>query len=337
MGIEVNDPTIQKGVDSQIDELDDGSSNTPYLDEYTYIADIAQRSNKYADRVKQAFEAGLPQIGNDEDYGDVLGAQIRAVAAMIAGGLKSKVYVVSMGGFDTHVNQQQIDDEFLIGMHPLLLGRLSKSVAQFQYDMTKLGQADNVVGLTLSEFGRRPNQNGSFGSDHGAASVQFVFGSQVNSAVFGQAPDLVNLNNNGDLRPQIDYRTVYTEILTDWFRMPLDEARNVLEDDSLLPLNVLKAPSGVEEQKSKSTARFVSASPNPFRDKTRIAFRAATSGRVIVEIYTLEGRRVARLHDASVAAGDHSVVFGGDIPAGTYLCRITTASGTDTRAITCLK
>ena len=340
MGIEINDPTIQQGINAQLDELDSDSPGTPYLDEYTFIADIAQRSNKYAERVKQAYEAGVSQIGNDNSYGSSsLGDQIRAVAAMIAGGLNTKVYVVSMGGFDNHVNQQRNDDGMtLTGAHPLLLNRLSEAVSQFQFDMIRLNQADRVVGMTLSEFGRRPRENGSFGTDHGAASVQFVFGTQVNSAVFGEAPDLVNLNNNGDLRAQIDYRTIYTEILTDWFDMSLEDARLVLQDDDLIPLDVLKAASSVGDRKGISGGvALVGATPNPFVESTRIDFRVDRPQRVIIEVSSMKGGRVARLFDRSVEAGTHQVRFEGDLPAGSYLCTIRTESGTDSRLLTCVR
>ncbi|MGE3802328.1 MAG: DUF1501 domain-containing protein, partial [Candidatus Kapaibacterium sp.] len=340
MGIEINDPTIQQGVNAQLDELDAESAGTPYLNEYTFIADIAARSNKYAERVKSAFESGASQLSPLDGYGaNSLGEQLRAVAAMVAGGLNTKVYVVSIGGFDTHVNQQRNDDGMtLTGSHPLLLHRLSDAVAQFQYDMIRLGQADRVVGMTLSEFGRRPHENGSFGTDHGAASVQFVFGTGVNSAIFGETPDLENLNNNGDLRAQIDYRTVYTEILTDWFGLSLADARQVLQDDTLIPLDVLQATSGVRSREERSgSVALLGATPNPFVGSTRIDFRVARTDHVVVEISSMEGGRVARLFDGTLEAGKHQVRFEGDIPAGNYLCTIRTGSGTDSKVITCVR
>ena len=340
MGIELSDPTIQQGVNAQLDELDGASAGTPYLNEYTFIADIAQRSNKYADRVKGAYESGASQLSPLDGYGaNPFGEQLRAVAAMVAGGLNTKVYVVSIGGFDTHVNQQRNDDGMtLTGMHPLLLHRISQAVAQFQYDLIRLGQADRVVGLTLSEFGRRPRENGSFGTDHGAASVQFVFGTNVNSAVFGEAPDLVNLNNNGDLRAQIDYRTVYTEILTDWFGLPLEDAREVLQNDDLIPLDVLQAPSSVRERDRRAGGvTLLGAAPNPFAGSTRIEFSVARPDHVIVEISSMEGGRIVRLFDGHLETGSHQVRFEGDIPSGNYLCTVRTSTGTDSRILTCLR
>lgn len=338
MGIEINDPTIQQGVTAQLDELDPDSPGTPYLSEYTFIADIAQRSNKYAERVKNAYESGLAQLSGDYQTGNPLAQQMKAVAAMIAGGLRTKVYVVSIGGFDTHVNQQQIDGTAVTGMHPLLLGRISTAVSEFQYDMIRLNQADRVVGMTISEFGRRPQQNGSYGTDHGAASVQFVFGTQVNSAIFGETPDLTDLNNNGDLRAQIDYREVYTEILTDWFGLELDEARQVLQDDTLIPVNVLQAPAGVaSDERGRGGVALLDATPNPFRASTEIRFRLDRPGRVRIDLASMDGGRVGAILDATLEAGTHRSRFDGDIPAGNYLCTIRTAWGTDSRLLTCVR
>lgn len=338
MGIEINDPTIQQGVTAQLDELDPNSPGTPYLDEYNFIADIAQRSNKYAQRVKGAYESGLSQLRGEYEDNNPLAQQMKAVAAMIAGGLQTKVYVVSIGGFDTHVNQQQIDGTSVIGMHPLLLSRISEAVSEFQYDMIRLSQADRVIGMTISEFGRRPQQNGSMGTDHGAASVQFVFGTKVNSAIFGETPDLTDLNNNGDLRAEIDYREVYTEILTDWFGLDIDEARQVLQDDTLIPVDVLQAPASVRsDERGRGGVAVLNAAPNPFRDRTEIQFRVDRPGRVRVEITSLEGGRVSTLLDETLEAGAHRAYFEGDIPSGNYLCTIRTPWGTDSRLLTCVR
>ena len=125
-----------------------------------FVADIANRSNRYAGAVRDAYNAGRSKLRGE--YGrDGLSAQMASVAALIAGGLQSKVYVVSMGGFDTHFTQQV---DVSTGAHPSLLGRLGDAIAQFMHDMTQLGEADRVVGMTVSEFGRRPEENGSFGT-----------------------------------------------------------------------------------------------------------------------------------------------------------------------------
>ena len=335
MGIEVINPDQLQGVASQLDELDPESAGTAYYDEYRFVADIANRSNKYAQAVREAYNAGKTQIqGKYND--DVLAKQLGSVAALIAGGLTSKVYIVSRGGFDTHV-QQQVDmgNGDYVGTHPYLLERMSDAVSQFMFDMTRLGQADRVMGMTVSEFGRRPHENGSFGTDHGAASVQLVFGTQVNSGVFGDPPDLKNLNANGDLQFQIDYRTVYAEVLTDWFGMPLNEARTVLQDETLIPLDILKAQiSGSDRNRTTETGVAILGSyPNPFSTSTLLRFSIDRETDVRLDLTSVTGERVAALVNRRLAAGVHEIPLSLDLPPGVYLCALRAGSRTATYAI----
>jgi uncharacterized protein (DUF1501 family) len=326
MGIEVGDPSKQEGVRSELDVLDDESTDTRYKIEYEFISDIASRSNKYAENVKNAYAAGKSKLkGNYASNG--FAKQMNSVAALIAGGLQTKVYVVSLGGFDTHVSQQQLDPR--AGSHPSLLAALSDAIGQFQYDMTQLGQDDRVVGMTVSEFGRRPEQNGSFGTDHGAASVQFVWGSQVNSGVFGTAPDLVNLNSNGDLVYNIDYRSIYAEVLTDWFGMTLPEAREVLVKDDVIPVDVLRAqPSSVKNTPSFS-GRMITNYPNPFIGTTTVAFDLEQPEEVFIQISDLAGRSTRTVMSQRLPSGNQRIPVAVEA-AGVYICTVRIGASTHT-------
>ncbi len=334
MGIEVNDPGNQRGVGSQLDTLDPASPGTAYEQEYDFIADIANRSNKYAQAVKDAYTAGKGSLRGE--YGnDGFGRQMASVAALIAGGLRSKVYVVSLGGFDTHVTQQY---EGNVGTHPSLLERFSNGVAQLTYDMTRLGHVDRVAGITVSEFGRRPRENGSLGTDHGAAGVQFVWGTMVNSGVFGNPFDLKNLNANGDLNYQIDYRSVYAEILLDWFGLTLPQVREVLQKNDLVPIDLLKTPAGVEQGAAVGSGVAIMRSyPNPFATSATIEIRLDRAADAVLELSTLDGRAIARLLDRRLEAGAHAVPFTMDLPAGSYLCTLRAAGRTDTYALRCIR
>jgi uncharacterized protein (DUF1501 family) len=335
MGIEVTDPSGQKGVGLQLDTLDADAANTNYYDEYQFVADIASRSNLYAQAVKDAYAAGLPKLQGD--YGaSTIAKQIGSVGALIAGGLKTKVYVLSMGGFDTHTTQQYFGNG---GTHPSLLSRFSDGVAQFMHDMTKLGYADKIVGLTVSEFGRRPYENGSLGTDHGTASVQFVFGTQVNSGVFGNAPNLKNVNGNGDFYYQIDYREVYGEILTDWFGLTMGEMRDVLQKDDIIPLDVLKsqASSVARDRSIRGGVAITSVAPNPFGSATTLEFIVDRPGHVRLQVAALDGRVVATPVDRYMEAGDYRVPVMGDFPSGTYLCTLRAGDRIDSRPVQCVR
>lgn len=326
MGIEVGDPSKQEGVRSELDVLDDESTGTRYKIEYEFISDIAARSNKYAENVKNAYANGKDKLKGS--YGNnSFAAQMKSVAALIAGGLQSKVYVVSLGGFDTHVSQQQLDPR--AGVHPSLLSALSDAIGQFNYDMMMLDQHDRVIGMTVSEFGRRPEQNGSIGTDHGAASVQFVWGSQVNSGVFGTAPDLVNLNSNGDLVYNIDYRAIYAEVLTDWFGMTLPEAREVLVHDDIIPVDVLRAqPSSVKNTPS-ITGRTVTNYPNPFIGTTTIAFELDQADDVLIQVSDVTGRFVQNVMSQRLAAGPQRIPVSVE-GSGVYVCTVRIGSSVHT-------
>ena len=91
------------------------------------------------------------------------GRQLQTVAGLISGGLKTKIYVVSIGGFDTHANQVMIDDT-INGNHATLLQTVSDAVLAFTKDLEKLGVSERVLGMTFSEFGRQIRANNSYGT-----------------------------------------------------------------------------------------------------------------------------------------------------------------------------
>ncbi len=133
---------------------------------------------------------------------------LRRVASLIAGGLPTRVYYVSMGGFDTHSGQE--------GNHGNLLNKFSESMLAFYEDL-KMHSLDNrVMTLTFSEFGRRVKENASQGTDHGKAGPMFLIGNHAKPGIQTEHPDLSDLDN-GDLKHTIDFRSVYASILENWF------------------------------------------------------------------------------------------------------------------------
>lgn len=185
----------------------------------------------YASEIKRAADAGK----NLATYPDAaaknsLADQLKIVARLIHGGLKTKIYFVSLNGFDTHSSQVD-DSDVTVGSHATLLGKLSTAIATFQQDLKLQGIEDKVVGMTFSEFGRRANSNNSKGTDHGIAAPMFVFGSNVKHQTIGQNPDLSNLTGtatNKEISMQIDFRRVYTDVLTDWFGTAPTTSTNLL-------------------------------------------------------------------------------------------------------------
>jgi uncharacterized protein (DUF1501 family) len=134
-------------------------------------------------------------------------AELRNVAALIAGGLSTRVYFVSLGSFDTHVNQQ--------GRHEQLLTTLGDGLSAFQKDLEAHQLADQVLAMTFSEFGRRPMENDGKGTDHGTAAPLFVMGTKVKGGLHGTAPNL-GVDRNQDLTYSIDFRQVYATVIDRW-------------------------------------------------------------------------------------------------------------------------
>lgn len=143
--------------------------------------------------------------------GGELGQQLTMVRRMIAAGLKTRVYYVSMGGFDTHAQQP--------GRHQQLMGQLGEALADFVDGLKADGLLDRVLVMSFSEFGRRVAENGSQGTDHGAAAPLFVVGSRVKAGFHGEHPGLEPEQlDQGDLKWLIDFRSIYAAVLEDWLK-----------------------------------------------------------------------------------------------------------------------
>lgn len=143
--------------------------------------------------------------------GTPIARNLNLVSRMIAGGMPTRVYYVSHGGFDTH-NQQ-------VNSHDRLLAQLDSALKSFFADLRQQGNDKRVVLMTFSEFGRRVAENASAGTDHGKASCLFVAGPAVKGGLFGKHPSLADLHE-GDIKHTVDFRSVYGSILTDWLRAP---------------------------------------------------------------------------------------------------------------------
>ncbi|MBV6438922.1 MAG: hypothetical protein EPGJADBJ_00550 [Saprospiraceae bacterium] len=188
--------------------------DSEYGEEIAYIQGIENSLSLYAQRITDAFNAGSNSI---TDYPQVgLADQLKTIARLIAGGLKTKIYLCSMGGFDTH-GAQVFENQTTSGTHANLLKDFSDAVKTFFDDLEGLGIADQVVGCTFSEFGRCARENGSLGSDHGTLAPMFMFGKSVKAGVVGTNPNLGVLTQDNQLTDmQYDYRQVFATLLQDW-------------------------------------------------------------------------------------------------------------------------
>jgi uncharacterized protein (DUF1501 family) len=165
-------------------------------------------TEKRVQKVLGAYQPASAYPGNQ------FAQSLRNVAALISAGLSTRVYFVSLGGFDTHSNQ--------LNTHQNLMRTLSDGLAAFQKDLEAHRLDDQVVTMTFSEFGRRPMENESKGTDHGTAAPLFVMGSKIKGGLHGTPPSL-DLRRNEDLTFSTDFRQVYATVLDRWFACPTDQ------------------------------------------------------------------------------------------------------------------
>ncbi len=143
--------------------------------------------------------------------GSVLGNSLKLVAKLIGGGLPTRIYYVSQGGYDTHTNQ--------VNTQQRLLQDLGDSTKAFVDDMKAQGNMQRVLVMTFSEFGRRVNENANGGTDHGAAAPIFIVGNKVKAGLLGRYPSLAPEDLfEGDIKYNVDFRNVYAGVLENWLK-----------------------------------------------------------------------------------------------------------------------
>jgi len=169
-----------------------------------YLRRVALEARLSAEQIQWATR---DQGGGGAGPGGALGRDLRTVAKLIGAGMQTRVYYVSQGGYDTHANQAN--------RHANLVRDLGAALMDFFKTLKAQGDIDRVLVLSFSEFGRRVAENGSQGTDHGAAGVAFMAGSAIKGGLHGQRPDLATLER-GDVRHTTDFRSLYTTVLDDW-------------------------------------------------------------------------------------------------------------------------
>ncbi|HEU4389133.1 MAG TPA: DUF1501 domain-containing protein [Blastocatellia bacterium] len=189
-------------------------NNAQVYPDNSYIATVARSGVEALDganRVKTSI--GSYQSSVAYPANNPLAAGLKMAAQMIVTIPELELLYVQMGGFDTHA--EQIGENRLAGAHALLLRYFSQGVKAFYDDMVEHGMADQVVMMQWSEFGRRPEENASLGTDHGTAVPMFVIGNPVRGGLYGDQPSLTDLDA-GNLRHTVDFRSVYATLLDKW-------------------------------------------------------------------------------------------------------------------------
>lgn len=290
-----------------------------YGDELKYIMDMELTSNQYAGRIKEVHDLGTNSADVDypEEYpGEVIEAykkndlawQLKTVARLISGGSKTKLFIVKINGFDTHADQTLASDPTQ-GIHAALLYHLSSSVKAFYADLKDQGFDKKLLTFTISEFGRRVDSNGSFGTDHGMAAPVLLFGPMLKNQIIGDPADLSNLND-GNLNHQYDYRQIYTSILADWLNAPPEIVDAVGWNDFMESrLDLFHGVDGTEEYADLKKNHKLSIYPNPARTTTNIKLWLATAVQTRLVLNDLNGHQLIEIYNGFKQAGEYTMVL----------------------------
>lgn len=207
-----------------------------YGDQLKFLRGVANTTYEYSGLIHEAYERGQNQV-EYQDNG--FARQLALLARLIKGNLGTKVYMISMGGFDTHGNQPLA--------HERLMSNLSIAINNFYEDVAFTQQDDKVLSMTFSEFGRRIFENGSNGTDHGKAAPTLFFGSGLNGSAFvGDHPSLDSPNGRGNLEYTMDFRDLYATVLAEWLCVPIPLVEQHLLDHPYTPVNLGFECSGTE-------------------------------------------------------------------------------------------
>ncbi len=333
MGMAITDPTNFYNL---VNGTVETAPSNNYGKELTYIRTIGQQTNKYATVVKAAAAAGKNQSTKYPASGNNLADQLKIVAQLIKGGLKTQVYLVSQNGYDTH--SQQVDNSDVTkGAHANLLGQLSTAIEAFQDDLTLMGVADKVAGLTMSEFGRRIQSNFSLGTDHGAAAPLFVFGNGVQSGIIGTNPTIPSTTTVNDNMPmQYDFRQIYVSVLQDWLGLSPAAAKRVMGGKTFNTLPIFKSnPASLEDWADlMSRIELFDPYPNPAAESTRLKFYT-DGGQVDLVLFDALGNQIRTLGSGKHGRGEHELEVNlNGLSSGNYFVQLAQGNKKITKVLT---
>jgi uncharacterized protein (DUF1501 family) len=268
--------------------------------ELDYVRQIDRSAFEYSNAIQAASLAGANRVVYPSNR---LGDQLSVVARLIDGGMATPVYVTGQDGYDTHAYQP--------GSHPVLLADFAQATTAFVADLRAMGRFQDVLVVTTSEFGRRPQQNGQDGTDHGTSAPWFVLSDGIKGGLYGGPPDLENLDSNGNMPIQADYRSVYSSVLQQWFGTDATTTATLLGGSfPVLPfLGTVSVPDGAP---GIPRTRLHGADPNPGRGARTVRFDLARPSHVRLSVFDVGGRFVARLVDGVQPAGPHAVRWGAE-------------------------
>ncbi|MES2774824.1 MAG: DUF1501 domain-containing protein [Bacteroidota bacterium] len=290
MGFTISDPNK---VVTDLGATGDVPPATPAGDKLTYIRSISAQSDAYSVAIKTANSAATNQVTYPAS--NSLADQLKTTARLIHGGLKTKIYCCSFGGFDTHSNQTAGGDNDT-GTHFNLLKKVGDAIKAFHDDLTAMGKANRVIGMTFSEFGRRIKSNASTGTDHGAAWPMFLFGSQVTGGITGFNPIIPAIAGvNDQIAMQTDFRTIYNSLLQRWLCQDSLSANTILNNPGGYPsIDICSNTECTPVVPPTVEYSLVRNYPNPVINYTTVEFKT-DGGHTLMQLVGPNGRLISTI------------------------------------------
>ena len=302
-----------------------GLENLPdctHGDQLEFLRRVTNTTYDYAKVINEAFKSSNDFDQYDDEIG--LDRQLRLVSRLIKGGLGSKIYMVSIGGFDTHGNQSLT--------HEVLLTELSNSIKKFYDDLNYEGLDSKVLSMTFSEFGRRVKENGSQGTDHGSAAPTMLFGPSLKgSGVIGNCPSLNDVNRRGNMYNNIDFRSIYQTILKDWLCGDSDYIDKAMIGNEYDVIGLGFGCNDLDVVDYNNLFNFHHPIYANSVNVVNLNLRIRQTHKVDIKVYDILGRHISTLFSGELQAGEHTFPLShnqsGKISSGQYFYRIGISGG----------
>jgi uncharacterized protein (DUF1501 family) len=324
-------------------------NGSPYKKEMDWILGLEDKSETYIKRLQEIY---LASNESSVEYPEIypfnapagslrnpLSGQLKLVSRLLGGGIKTKVFLVKMGGFDNHAGQVESTNTTM-GIHATKMYHISSAMKAFQADLKARGLEDKVLTISMSEFGRRIPSNGSYGTDHGKGGAVMVFGNQVNPGVFGTTPDL----NQSNVDLQFDYRQLYGSILHEWlgvdqesinndiffrdFFDAVDENGNPLPDVEMISNSITGTNSWLGKH-----YHVDNPFPNPANDQTNLRIQSNELGNVRIEILSINGQSIGVLNKAVHQGSNDIKLDVSGLKSGVYTIRVNAKNINDSKKL----
>jgi uncharacterized protein (DUF1501 family) len=335
-GVIIDDPSIFYALVNETyeSEYNNDPPETAGGDELSFVRQIDNNSFAYAGVIQDAAELGQNTV---EYPNNTVGLQLSIVAKLLSGGMYTPIFLTHQYGYDTHSNQ--------LNNHQNLLSAMSRSIAAFLQDIENQGLKDRVLLLTTSEFGRRPFENGSSGTDHGAAAPQLLFGGKVKGGIYGSNPNMSEFDSNENLLHEFDFRQLYATVMSEWFDLPTSDIENILfHNFETLPVIENRFPHNSDPIRREGLMgipkdfTLSNAYPNPFNPVTQMTYGVKQNSLVDIRVFDLKGRQVLHpVHKVRPAGYYRLNLNGRSLPSGNYSVVMNAGNTTRKTKITVVK